>query len=152
MEFKGVEKGELLKHTLSTGNVFLGDFKGIDHKKFFIIIGLSSEKIYFCSVYINSNIPKYIYSNKILLNLQVNIKGSKYDFLKYDSFVSCNDPLKYDVSDLVTWINNGICKYVGDIDTEDLENITTTVINSGVLKQKDIDTFFNGKNQSLDKK
>jgi hypothetical protein len=145
MEFSGIKRGELLKHTLSAGNVFLGDFKEIDHKKFFIIIGVSFEKIYFCSVYINSNIPKYMYSNEVLLNLQVNIKGSKYDFLKHDSFISCNNPLKYDVSDLVTWINDGDCKYVGDIDTEDLENITTTVINSGVLTQKDIDIFFDRK-------
>jgi hypothetical protein len=142
MEFKGIEKGELLKHTLSNGNVFVGDFEGIDHKKFFIIIGISFDKICFCSVYINSNIPKYIYSNEVLLNLQVNIKGSKYVFLKHDSFVSCNTPLKYHVNDLVTWINEGNCKYVGDIDTEDLENITTTVIHSGVLTQEDISAFF----------
>jgi len=147
MEFKGVKIGELLKHSLSAGNVFLGDFKGISHKKFFIIVGLSFEKIYFCSVYINSNIPKYMYSNEILLNLQVNIKGSKYDFLKHDSFVSCNNPLKYNVNDLVAWINEGSCKYVGDIDREDLENITTTTINSGVLTQKDINVLFN-KNKS----
>ena len=142
MEFKGIDKGQLLKHTLSVGNVFIGEFKGIDHKKFFIIIGISSEKVYFCSVYINSNIPKYIYSNKTLFNLQVNIKGLKYDFLRHDSFVSCNNPIKYNVSDLMTWINNGDCKYAGDIDAEDLENITTTVINSGILTQEDINVFF----------
>ena len=141
MEFRGIEKGELIKHTLSKGNVFIGDFKGINHKKFFIIVGISSEKVCFCSVYINSNIPRYIYSNKTLLNLQVNIKGSKYDFLRHDSFVSCNSPLKYNVSELVAWINEGICEYVGDIDSEDLENITTTIVNSGTLTQKEIELY-----------
>jgi hypothetical protein len=142
MEFSGVKKGELLKSTLSKGNVFIGEFEEIDHKKFFIIIGITTEKVSFCSVYINSKIPKFMFSNETLLNLQVNIKGSKYDFLKYDSFVSCNRPYMYDVSDLVCWIDNGKCKYVGDIDNEDLENITTTVINSGLLIEKDIKTFF----------
>lgn len=142
MDFKGIKKGELLKHTLSNGNVFIGEFEGIDHKKFFIIIGLSAEKVYFCSVYINSNIPRYIYLDKTLLNLQVNIKGSKYNFLKHDSFVSCSSPLKYNVIDLVNMINNDKCKYVGDIDRDDLENITSTVINSGLLTEKEIKLYF----------
>jgi len=142
MEFDGIKKGDLLKHTLSKGNVFIGKFNGIDHKKFFIVIGLSSGKIYFCSVFINSNIPKFIYSSEVLLNLQVNIKGSKYDFLKYDSFVSCNSLFKYDVNELVTWINEGICEYVGDIDPEDLENVTRTIIHSGLLTPKEMELFF----------
>jgi hypothetical protein len=142
MEFRGIRKGELLKSVLSKGNVFVGKFKGIDHKKFFIITGITSEKICFCSVYINSKIPRHIYINETLLNLQVNIKGAKYSFLKHDSFVSCNNIFKYNVSDLTEWVNNGVCKFVGDIDNEDLSNITTTIINSGLLTEKEIESFF----------
>jgi hypothetical protein len=142
MEFSGTVKADLIKQTLSKGNVFSGKFKDIDHKKFFIVIGISCKKICFCSVYINSNIPKYIYSNQQLLNLQVNIKGSKYTFLKYDSFVACNSPLQYNVNDLIAWINEGICEYVGNIDEEDLDNIITTVVNSGLLTKNETDLYF----------
>lgn len=132
----------LLKSTLSKGTVLLGEFTGIEHKKFFIVIGLSKDKLYLCSVYINSSIPDFIYKKQELLNLQVPIKRSKYDFLKYDSFVSCNTQLKYEFADLKNWIDNGKCRYIGDIDNEDLNNITSTLIESGLLTQKEIILYF----------
>jgi len=142
MEFSGIGKGELTMHSLNAGNVFIGDFEGITHKKYFIIAGVSGEKMFFCSVFINSNFPKYFYSNKTLLGLQVNIKGAKYNFLNHDSFVSCNNPFQYPVRDLAEWINNDMCRYVGDVDSEDLENITQTIINSGALTKKEINQYF----------
>lgn len=132
----------LFKSTLSKGNVFLGKFGGIEHKKFFIIVGLSNEKLYLCSVYINSSIPSFILNKQELLNLQVPIKGAKYDFLKYDSFVSCNTQLKYKFSDIKSWLDNGKCQYIGDIDNEDLNNITATLIKSGLLTEKEIELYF----------
>lgn len=132
----------LLRNTLSRGNVFLGEFKGIEHKKFFIIIGLSKDKLCLCSVYINSSIPNFILNKQELLNLQVPIKGAKYDFLKYDSFVSCNTQLKYDFKDIKNWIDSGICQYIGEIDNDDLNNITSTLVESGLLTQNEINLYF----------
>ena len=132
----------LLKNTLSKGNVFLGEFSGIKHKKFFIVVGLSNDKLFLCSVYVNSSIPNFIYNKQELLNLQVPIKGAKYDFLKYDSFVSCNTQLKYEFADIKNWMNSGKCQYIGNIDNEDLSNITSTLIESGLLTQKEIDLYF----------
>ena len=132
----------LLKSTLSKGNVFLGEFSGIKHKKFFIIVGLSNDKLLLCSVYINSTIPAFIYNKQELLDLQVPIKGTKYDFLKYDSFVSCNTQLKYEFTDIKNWIDSGKCQYIGNIDNEDLNNITSTLIESGLLTQKEIELYF----------
>ena len=132
----------LLRNTLSRGNVFLGEFKGIEHKKFFIIIGLSKDKLCLCSVYINSSIPNFILNKQELLNLQVPIKGAKYDFLKYDSFVSCNTQLKYEFKDIKNWIDSGICQYIGEIDNDDLNNITSTLVESGLLTQNEINLYF----------
>ena len=73
---------DLYRNSLSKGDVFLGKFDKIDHEKFFVIAGLSQDKIFICSVFINSNIPDFIFKKQELLNLQVPIKGSKYDFLK----------------------------------------------------------------------
>ena len=134
--------GELLRTSLSKGDVFLGKFDGIDHKKFFVIAGLSPEKVCICSVYINSNIPDFIFKKQELLNLQVLIKGVKYDFLKNDSFVSCNTQLKFNFSDLYNWIDSKRCRYIGKLDMEDLNNIKTTLINSGLLTLKEIKLYF----------
>ena len=122
---------------LEQGCVFAGRFKGIDHEKYFIVVGISNDKVYACSVYINSNIPKFILSSQKLLNLQVNIKGAKYDFLQHDSFAACNSVQKYLSNDIK------FCRYIGKINEEDLRNITNIVINSGILTPKEINLYFN---------
>ena len=133
---------DLTQTFLSKGDVFLGKFEGIEHPKFFVTAGLSKDKVFVCAVYINSNIPHFIFKKQELLNLQVPIKGTKYEFLKYDSFVSCNTQLKFNFSDFSVWIESEKCKYIGRLDIEDLENIQTTLINSGLLTQNEIELYF----------
>jgi hypothetical protein len=43
---------------------------------------------------------------------------------------------------IVKWINNNKCKHIGCIDNEDLENVTDTLINSGLLTEEEIELFF----------
>ena len=133
---------KLYQTSLSKGDVFLGKFDGIHHEKFFIIVGLSKDKVCICSVFINSTIPDFIFKKKELLNLQVLIKGVKYDFLKHDSFVSCNTQLKFEFSDMYQWIDNNKCKVIGKLDKEDLDNVTSTLINSGLLTIREIELYF----------
>jgi len=132
----------LLQASLSKGDVFLKKFERIEHKKFFVIAGLSQDKVYACSVYINSNIPDFIFKKQELLSLQVPIKGAKYDFLKHDSFVSCNTQIKFDFSEFYNWFESKNCTCVGRLDEEDLSNIQTTLIDSGLLTQNELDLYF----------
>jgi hypothetical protein len=74
------EKGMLYRAAVSSGDVFIKNFVNIDHPKYFVVAGMSEDKIYVCAVYINSNIPGFMYSRQKLLNLQVHIKGKKYAF------------------------------------------------------------------------
>jgi hypothetical protein len=134
---------ELLKLLLVKGAVFLNQFElPADHKKFFIVAGHSPDKIITCSVYINSNIHPAILKNPTLFNLQVNIKGSKYAFLRHDSFACCSTPLFITTDSIMKWINNNKCEYLGRVDNEDLENITDTLINSGLLTEEETELFF----------
>ena len=139
---EGRDAANLYQASLSTGDVFLGKFDTIDHEKFFVIAGLSQDKIYVCSVYINSNIPGFIYRKQELLDLQVPIKKSKNNFLKHDSFVSCNTQLKFEFSDIYLWIENKKCMCIGKLDMEDLNNIQTTLINSGLMTSKEMELYF----------
>jgi hypothetical protein len=133
----------LFKLLLTKGSVFLNHFDiPADHKKFFIVAGHCPNKILTCSVYINSNIHPAIFKNQVLLNLQVNIKGNKYTFLKHDSFVCCSTPLFITSENILKWINNNQCNYIGCIDNEDLENITQTLIKSGLLTEEEIKLYF----------
>jgi hypothetical protein len=132
----------IFEKILSKGSVFAGRFDNIEHEKYFIVAGLSHDKIYSCSVYINSNIPDFIKLNQKLLNLQVPVKGEKYAFLTHMSFVSCNNPLQYKSNEIKLWINEKKCRYIGQIDKDDLNNITDTIIASGLLTQNEIDIYF----------
>lgn len=126
----------MLEIFLSRGCVFAGRFRGIDHEKYFVVVGISGDTVRCCSVFINSNIPFHIRNNAASLSMQVNIKGVKYDFLTHDSFVSCGNVQKQPVSDLRK------CRYIGKIDDSDLNNILETVINSGTLTEKEIILYF----------
>jgi hypothetical protein len=133
----------LFKLLITKGSVFLNQFDiPDDHKKFFIVVGHCPDKIITCSVYINSNIHSAILKNQFLLNLQVNIKGSKYPFLKHDSFVCCSTPLFITSENILKWINNNHCEYMGSIDNEDLEYITQTLIGSGLLTEEETGLYF----------
>jgi hypothetical protein len=133
----------LLKCLVTKGSVFLNQFNiPEDHKKFFIVAGHSPDKIMTCSVYINSNIHPVILKNQFLLNLQVNIKGNKYSFLRHDSFVCCSTPLFIATQNIMEWINKNQCTYIGNIDDEDLGNIIQTLIQSGLLTEEEIELYF----------
>jgi len=62
-------KDLLFNKSLIKGAVFINKFDNIDHPKFFIVVGLSYDKIFTCSVYINSNIPPAIMKRQALLDL-----------------------------------------------------------------------------------
>jgi hypothetical protein len=139
----GENNEELFKLLLIRGTVFLNQFEvPAGHKKFFIVAGYSPDKIITCSVYINSNIHPAILKNQTLLNLQVPIKGIKYPFLKHDSFICCSTPLFITTNNIMKWVNNNKCKYIGCIDNEDIEYIIETLINSGLLTEDEIELFF----------
>jgi hypothetical protein len=126
----------MLEQLLAKGAVFAGRFQEIDHEKYFIIVGITKDKIRCCSVFINSNIPSFIFRNQSLLSLQVNIQGFKYNFLTHDSFVSCNNIKELSIA----YLQN--CRYIGKIDDDDFGNIITTLLNSDTLSEKDREMFF----------
>jgi hypothetical protein len=76
MDSAGILSNLLIKH----GVVLLsGEFENIDHKKFFVVVG-KDENGFAGFFFMNSNINKYIQSNKSFFNMQMFIKQSEYDF------------------------------------------------------------------------
>lgn len=135
-------KTKLFQTTLVRGAVFLNKFESIDHPKFFIVAGLSEDKIFTCSVYINSNIHPSIMNKQEQLNLQVPIKNAKYKFLSHDSFVCCSTPIPIKTECISAWIENKSCQIKGQIDEEDLHNIETSIIDSGLLTDEEVALYF----------
>jgi hypothetical protein len=131
------DKDALYRAVVSIGDVFIKKFDHIDHPKYFVVAGISDDRINVCAVYINSNIPGFMYSKQKLLNLQVNIKGDKYSFLRHDSFVSCNTPIITTADKLIDR-----CNCAGRIDEEDMTNIRQTIFRSGLLTKNELKLYF----------
>jgi len=136
------DKSKLFKQSLNTGDVFLKEFEGIDHPKFFIVAGISQDRIYLCSVYINSKIHPSIMKRQHLLELQVPLKKQNNPFLKYDSFENCSTPIPMKSEPLSEWVSDDSCKVIGSVYKDDLESIVKALKNSGLLSKDEIELYF----------
>jgi hypothetical protein len=134
---------KLFSSTMSLGDVLLKEFPEADHEKFFIIAGMSKDRVFICSVFINSNIHPSIFNKQELLNLQVPLKRSENPYLKYDSFANCSYPIPLEVTQIAQQIAEGKCKVIGAVTQDDLENVRSSIINSGLLSEEEIELYFN---------
>ncbi|MDR3226283.1 MAG: hypothetical protein LBT56_01245 [Prevotellaceae bacterium] len=129
---------------IKRGAIFLSEkIKNIEHPKFFVIIGEDANNFvgYF---FINSSVNKYMFSRQDFINMQMNIKRSKYDsFLKYDSFIDCHELSKIKKDTLLEQINNKITEYKGELTEEDLEMLMENLRKSDLYSKVEKDTFFN---------
>jgi hypothetical protein len=133
---------KLFNAGLEKGDVFISDFHGINHLKMFIVIGISKETVFTCSVFINSDIHPFIARNKELFLLQVPILKSDNPFLDHDSFASCNSPIKSTAINIQNKITDKSCRVIGKICNKDVAVITSTLVNSGVLTPEEIELYF----------
>jgi hypothetical protein len=123
----------VLSSTISRGDILLSDFEGINHRKFFIIMGISEQSVcgYF---FINSNIARYILGKQELLALQYTIKHEDYDFLKYDSFVCASDVKEIPLSVIVEGIKENKVEIKGHLKEKHIEDILEIVNQSKAIK------------------
>ena len=135
-------KNQIFKNSLDIGNVFLKKFDKAAHQKLFIIAGLSSEKVFICSVFINSEINRSLLNKPQLLKLQIPLLKSRNIFFKHDSFANCSYPIPLNTSQIINGILNSSCKVIGNINNDDLKIIQETIINSGLLTDVEIDLYF----------
>lgn len=137
-----LDKGKLFRESIHVGDVFLKSFEGIDHPKFFIVAGISQDKVCLCTVYINSNIHPSILKKQYLLDLQVPLKKSTNPFLKYDSFANCSTIIPLQSEPLSKWMADKSCKVIGCVFKNDLSLIVKTLKKSGLLSEEEITLYF----------
>lgn len=140
--FSSAAKEALFQNALAKGEVFLNKFPEIDHPKFFIVVGLSDDKLYTCSVYINSEIHPSIKAKQELYNLQVPIQKANNGFLSHDSYACCSTLLPIESNKINEWKNSGSCKVIGQVSEQDLEIITNTILDSNLLTAEEIEQYF----------
>ena len=117
------------------GTILLGEMKGVDHLKFFVVAGVSDNRVCVCSVIINSSINSFIMRRPHLLSRQVQLKCEDYRFLSHDSYINCAQPLKGG-SDFFKG-----CKRVGLLRNEDLQLVREEIIKSGTLTSSELSLY-----------
>lgn len=121
------------------GAIFLGSLEGVDHPKFYVIAGISANRILTCSVLINSKINSFILRRQHLLRLQVEITPADYDFLDHISYINCASPLKGKLEHF-----DGVeFSYKAQLNDVHLAKVQDNIKSSGLLTPEEIKTYFN---------
>ena len=102
----------LVEKSIRRGVILLSEFNGIDHRKFFVVMGVSENKV--CGFFfINSNIHPAIFNKQEQLSLQYPLLHKDYEFLKYDSFLCASSIIERRLSDISEGILNGTTSVIG---------------------------------------
>ncbi len=132
----------LLEQHIGRGTILHSTtFKDIDHGKFFLVIGVSEDRIagFF---FINSNINKALLSKPEQFEMQYLIKHSDYDFLNYDSFVCATNINKIPIERLVSSIVDGDTKIVAQMKEEHIAEILEATRKSRLFSKEDKQKYF----------
>lgn len=122
----------VLRLNMIPGTVLLGEMAGVDHLKFFVVAGVSNDRICVCSVVINSAINPFIMRRPHLLSRQVQILNERYSFLTHDSYVNCAQPWKGTADFFQDF------KRVGQLTDEDLKLVKQEIVLSGTLSANEL--------------
>ena len=131
----------LKKAVIQLGSIILAPKAGVDHKKMYVVCGMSGNRICVCSVLINSEINKFIKARPKLLALQIEIHKKDYPFLKHTSHINCSNQEKCNIDYLTT----ADCQYLGDLQAHHLAQVQKYVLASGQLTPDEVDLYFDNK-------
>ena len=131
----------LIEESIGRGDILLSEFDGIDHRKFFVVMGISEDKV--CGFFfINSNIHPAIFNKQEQLNLQYPLLHRDYEFLKYDSFLSASNVIERKLSNITEGIKNGTTMVIGKMKDEHVADVVEMVRASNVISERHKKMFF----------
>ena len=131
----------LIEGCIGRGDILLSEFNGIDHRKFFVVMGVNEEKI--CGFFfINSNIHPAIFNKQEQLNLQYPIMHRDYEFLKYDSFLCASNVIERRLADISKGIKEGTTSIIGKMKEEHVADVLEMVRASKIISDRHTKMFF----------
>ena len=131
----------LIEGSIGRGDILLSEFDGIDHRKFFVVMGVSEEKV--CGFFfINSNIHPAIFNKQEQLNLQYPMMHRDYGFLKYDSFLCASSVIERRLTDISEGIENGTTSIIGKRKEEHVADVLEMVRASKIISERHKRMFF----------
>ena len=130
-----------IANSIGRGDILLSEFDGIDHRKFFVVMGVSEEKV--CGFFfINSNIHPAIFNKQEQLKLQYPLRSRDYSFLKYDSFLCASSVIERSVADISDGIRNQTTMVIGRMKDEHINDVVEMVRASKVISERHKRLYF----------
>lgn len=133
---------DLVNTLIERGVILHSDmFSGIDHPKFFVIIGVTETEVagFF---YINSNVNISVNRKQEQLNMQYPIYPADYPFLDHTSYICATNVIKISKSQLLQWHSIKRAKVVDKLKDEHLNELLTKVRNSRLFSPIEKREFF----------
>lgn len=128
-------------NSIGRGDILLSEFDGIDHRKFFVVMGVSEEKV--CGFFfINSNIHPAIFNKQEQLNLQYPLLHRDYAFLKYDFFLCASSVIERSLVDITEGISNQTTMVIGRLRDEHINDVVEMVRASKVISERHKRLYF----------
>ena len=130
-----------IANSIGRGDILLSEFDGIDHRKFFVVMGVSKEKV--CGFFfINSNIHPAIFNKQEQLELQYPLMSRDYSFLKYDSFLCASSVIERSLSDISDGISRQTTMVIGRLKDEHVNDVVEMVKASKVISERHKRLYF----------
>lgn len=131
----------LIEDSIVRGDILLSEFDGIDHRKFFVVMGVSKEKI--CGFFfINSSIHPVIFNKQEQFNMQYPMLHRDYEFLKYDSFLCASSVIERRLSDISEGIKRGTTSIIGKMKEEHVSEVLEMVRSSKIISKRHKQMYF----------
>lgn len=131
----------LIESVIDRGDIILSETSLASHDKFFVVIGVSEDRICGC-FFINSNIHKYIVGKQALLDMQYPIKSCDYNFLSYTSFINCANLIEIERSKFAKKLSDGTAKVIGRLKDDDIDSILWACRDSKLFSKMEKDKYF----------
>lgn len=131
----------VIESSVHRGDILLSEFDGVDHRKFFVVMGVSKEKV--CGFFfINSNIHPAIFNKQEQLDLQYPLLHRDYEFLKYDSFLCASSVIERRFSEISEGIKNGTTSVIGKMKEDHITEVVEMVRASKVISNRHKKLYF----------
>ena len=131
----------VIESSVQRGDILLSEFDGVDHRKYFVVMGVSKEKV--CGFFfINSNIHPAIFNKQEQLDLQYPLLHRDYEFLKYDSFLCASSVIERRLSEISEGIKNGTTSVIGKMKENHVTEVLEMVRASRVISNRHKELYF----------
>lgn len=131
----------LISGSINRGDVLLSSFQGIEHKKYFVVMGISEDKV--CGFFlINSNININVIYKQELFEMQYPLKHRDYKFLSHDSFVCATDVKEITLKKLSDGIASEKIKIVDRLKESHVREILDMVNDSKIISRRNKLRYF----------